>query len=574
MARKEILALSIFISICGGVWGCNSGSGGDGDPNMPPWEGDTATDTNPEGVPVFEIDDPSILINPYGNTHFVAVIAVSHDELQNGVYEIHVNLVGQGDEQPGYTEYLYSESEAFQTNFDMSDILETGQLGIPVFGLYPGVSNTVNFRIYSEEAVGVGTTTISLPEYTDNPHETAIIHAADTGSMEPGWITMDGWAFDHFGNLRRDGGQIHRKLENGNFLDSTRVNERSVLGRLLINRTDDLPDHLSPHHDSIEMPSQNILVCMDNSETTIINGSGLEAESLEDYVVELDYESSLIVNAWDMREFLDVDRYTVSVQATDWLHMNTVCYDDYDDSILMSARYQGIAKMTRGGIQGDEANAGKSLKWILAPHLAWGMAGFDGQGDVNPNDHLLTAVDSTLTPYSEDVQNNLAAPGQDEEPFHWPIGQHGLEITGRSEGKLRFLTFNNQGSVIFDGPDSINNQLYGDLGNDRTLEPYSMIIEYEVDEVEMTVRQVWSYGEEMPEYYCSYRSTVDLFPSTGNRLLASCGVDRADIVDNPFNPHMVELDDKGDVVFHLELQGTDHGLYRSTRIQLHHPDQS
>jgi hypothetical protein len=151
------------------------------------------------------------------------------------------------------------------------------------------------------------------------------------------------------------------------------------------------------------------------------------------------------------------------------------------------------------------------------------------------------------------------------------MGQHGLHITSREENKLSLLTFNNQASVILDGEGTINNLIYGNKGNDRSKEPYSMMVEYEIDEEAMTVRQKWSYGEYMPEYYCSYRSGTDVLLETGNRLLFTCGSDRSNSIENPFNPHFVEVTEDGDVVYHLEIEDTDLSVYRGTRVDLYHP---
>lgn len=44
-----------------------------------------------------------------------------------------------------------------------------------------------------------------------------------------------------------------------------------------------------------------------------------------------------------------------------WAHVNSVAYDESDDSIIISARHQGVMKIGRD----------KEVKWILAPSEGW-----------------------------------------------------------------------------------------------------------------------------------------------------------------------------------------------------------
>lgn len=44
-----------------------------------------------------------------------------------------------------------------------------------------------------------------------------------------------------------------------------------------------------------------------------------------------------------------------------WAHVNSISYDDKDDSIILSSRHQGVVKITRD----------KKVKWILAPSKGW-----------------------------------------------------------------------------------------------------------------------------------------------------------------------------------------------------------
>ncbi len=516
-----------------------------------------------------------VVNDPYGHAAFVAVIKVTHDALDTAeVLEYHVDIESPGEGRPGLYEMLYPQSVAFKNNFDMSDILATGQVGIPVLGLYTDAVHTVSFEIITQSRSFTGQAVIATPAMPEKWDGKVTVHVQEPAAMEAGWTSFDDAVFDHSGHLRWFGPEINLVLANGNYMDRTMVNERNFLGKYVVNRNELIPDEFTPHHDSIEMPSGNIVVCVDNALTEVLTGWDEEVTSLEDFVIELDRDTSEIVNAWDMRAFFDVDRYTLVNDGQDWFHMNTVCYDDHDDSIIVSGRYQGIAKITRGGIQGTVPNQEKELVWILAPHLDYGTAGWDGNGEINPNQYLLTAVDLKGEAYDEDVQRNLAAPPEDRDDFHWPIGQHGLNITYRSGDLIVLLVFNNQASVIFDGEGTTGNLMEGDTSNDRSEEPYSLVVAYEIDEADKTVKQTWAQGHDMPELFCNYKSGVMLMENTANALAYSCGTEISNIENNPFNPHVVEWSGAGDIVFHMEIEGVETGLYQSRRLNLFHPDQS
>jgi hypothetical protein len=158
------------------------------------------------------------------------------------------------------------------------------------------------------------------------------------------------------------------------------------------------------------------------------------------------------------------------------------------------------------------------------------------------------------------------------------VGQHGIELTERRGDKLSFLTFDNQASFIFDGEGTVDNgarlAAEGNLENDRSTDPYSQIIEYEIDEAEMTVRQRWQFGQGMTELYGGFASGTGVLKTTGNRLLVSNGADQRRMAANPYNPHVLEITEEGAVVFHLEIENTGFSAHRAGRIDLYHPERA
>ncbi len=545
-------------------------------------EGDTATaggdtasargDTaSVEETPV-TLENIEVLLNPYGRAPLTAIIKVTHPLLvPEEVRSIRVTVEGQGDPPEDLVAELDPRSEAYRTSFDMGDQVFAGELGIPVLGLYPESDNRIGLEVGTPDATFRGEVVITTDVIPELEGETARVQVLDPDRIEPGWTYIDKRVYDHQGRCRWIGPRLYHILENGNILIA--IDEYNWLGRRVRDRS--LSRQFEFHHDAIGLGNGNYVVCVNDPETTIVNAFG-ELVTEEDQAVEVDGETREMVNVWDMRGVLDVDRHTVSLnyQGADWFHMNTVTYSAADDALLFSGRYQGIVKMTRDGVHGEAPNAGKSLVWILAPHMGWGPSGPDGEGDIDPNDYLLTAVDSEGRPYPEEVQNNLAPPSADREAFYWPIGQHGIEITDREEGKIAFLTFNNQASFIFDGEDTIDNGVttakQGDLSNDRAEEPFSQIIEYEVDEVAMTVRQKWSFGEYRSELYGAYNSDVCVLPVTRNRMMTTNGADWHE--DRPPHPHVIEMTLEGEELYHLEIENATFSAMRGGRIDLYHPE--
>ncbi len=519
------------------------------------------------------LSDIRYTLDPYDFNPLVAAVAVTHDDLAPGAVErITVTVKGQGEGAEDFTGTLRPRSEAYQTNFDMDDLLEDGEVGIPVLGLYPGVDNEVEFELLTDTRAFTGSARIPAAPVPFTATEEVSVDLPDPDAVAPGWIHINNRVYDNRGRLRwvADGtqGRITNMRESG-LIITWNIDERTVMGKLVYGREAILPEPFYVHHDSIEIPNGDLIACAGNNETEILHGDGTAEISKSDTVLELDAETSEIVNRWDLREFLDVDRYTLASPRPDWAHMNTVAYDALDDSIIVSNRYQGVLKMTRNGRQGDAANQGKALVWILAPHLDWGMAGWNGGGEIDPNDYLLTAVDSDGEPYAAEVQDNLAAPDPARDPFHWPVGQHGLRIIHREEGIVHLMMFDNFASTIFDGPGTTNNALKRDTSNDRGR--YSLLVVYEIDEAAMTVRQIWSWGEDDPDLFGSFASGVNLFEN-GNRFVISNGVDMANTRENPMNPQAVELTPDGEVVFRLQIRETELDAYRGGRIDLYHPE--
>lgn len=367
---------------------------------------------------------------------------------------------------------------------------------IPILGLYPAVDNSVviglTSRLGEYDADTFIIRTDSVPVFFPD----ITVKKAATDLMEPGWTlcTMGiglGYNFGSYPVMFDNHGVVRwymafhevsegwitpvEPLRNGNLLfgltDS--IFEYDMVGQRISKWI--LPDYIQSH-DVIEKPDGNLLV------PVLKRNSG----TADDHIVEIDRQSGSVIHTWDLREVLDMDRIDLVEDSWDWLHINSLWYSEEDSCLLISGRNQCILKVTYEN----------ELVWILAPHMGWGQAGKNGDG-LQTSEYLLTAVDASGNPYPDSIQTGE----YDAEDFSWVWGQHAaMYLPG---GNL--FTFDN-----------------GYLRNFSNANRYSRGVEYEIDEENMTIKQVWQYGKERGrEFFSSIISDVDFLPETETRLLTS-----------------------------------------------------
>lgn len=366
---------------------------------------------------------------------------------------------------------------------------------IPILGLYPNTMNSIT--ITATKADGMTESFMTDIEFNVDLDlfPEVIIEQKDLAFMEEGWHLCDfiyneentlkskPFIFDNEGTIRWfiDFSDIDQwiatigRLENGNWINGfdSSIREFDILG-FEINRWD--LSGITQHHDVKEMANGNLLIA----------GSNPSLATALDVAYILDRTSGEVVATYDIRDYLDVDRLLLTSNISDWYHMNAVWDDPSDGSVLISGKSQGVIKVSEAG----------ALKYIIAPHLAWGLAGENGTG-LNPENYLLTAVNESGIAYPDSVQNGYLS----AEDFDWPWGQHACMI--KENGNI----------LLFDNGYPRN---YGNAA-----ENHSRAVEYEINESEMTIRQVWQYGkEEGSEMYSPIISDIDILPQTGNVLIA------------------------------------------------------
>ena len=320
--------------------------------------------------------------------------------------------------------------------------------------------------------------------------------------MEPGWTVAElnlesdaiNWtrpiAFDEQGAIRwalrldlpwRETNAFYRSSD-GSFLTGSvdAIVEVSELGRIL--RTIELPGYWF-HHEMLQ-------ITHDQASSILVAASKDDSSTIEDRVLEVDKTGGGLVLEWDLAQVFDptrtvfVDTQGMAALPGDWLHVNGVAYAEADDSLIVSGRHQGVAKIDRAA----------NLVWLLAPHRDW---------KAPQSDRLLTAVDATGVAYPANVQDGRVA--ATDGSFDWPFGQHSPVLLSNND----LLLFDNGANRHFGGGCSS-----------------SRAVIYRVDEVAMTVRQIGQLVLDKSKSSCYVSNTYQL-PVTGHILVQPGGIQQS-----------------------------------------------
>lgn len=327
-----------------------------------------------------------------------------------------------------------------------------------------------------------------------------------------------------------------KRMKNGHFfcgdVKTDRLLEFDMVGNLI--NTWSLGDKgYRFHHDVIELPNGHLVATVSKNSSTDLNGN----TTIFDYVVEIDNESGAVVTEWDLKKSFDETRNTfipagdTVAAAGNWAHNNAVFYSQADDCIIVSCRYQGIAKLTRQN----------QLKWLISPHKGW-----------NKQSVLLAPLKAN----GEKIADNLVINGEkSSDDFEWSWGSHDPVIMPNGN----ILVFDNG---YFRNYEDID--LYGTKG-------YSRAVEYKIDETKQTVQQVWQYGKERGRScYSIAVSAVQYLPETDHVLFCP-GVGTPN--SNGVGGKVIEVDyNTREVIYEVHLSVPNFmAFHRSNRIPLY-PD--
>lgn len=486
----------------------------------------------------FVIPQDSVKLNPYGYAPLSALVNFSSPVTGKTAIIVKGKNGAASD-----IEHVFNDDGAYHS--------------IPVIGLYGDFLNTVDIRLINNNGDTVAKSSINVQTGPLPPNMPASIIADvhKAGQTEKGINLVSNFSagiplkytpgspqiplmVDNYGDIRwllnftthpelnalfYDNGL--KRLRNGNFYFgdwwSNKIYEVDLLGKV-INTWNFSGTGFVFHHEAHEKPDGNFIVTVTKK----------DAPTIEDYVIEMDRQTHNIKTVWDLKGSLDRERTALAdgfYSYSDWMHVNAVLYDSTDNTIVVSGRHQGVAKVTFDN----------KVKWILSPHRGWGRS---GKGE-DMRQFLLTPLDAA----GNKITDSAVLDGSANHPdFEWCWYQHTP------------IALPNGNYMFFDNG-SVRNYT-------ETVSKYSRAVEYKIDPVNMTIQQKWQYGKERGlETFSLIVSSVQYLPAT-NHVLFSSGfrVQNA----NGIGGKIVEIDyDTKQVVSQLSFSAANQwGFHQAYRI--------
>lgn len=416
---------------------------------------------------------------------------------------------------------------------------------IPILGLYPDTENEVTVTLTDESGNSMEKTVTIKTGTLAKSIANIEVKEADTTKMELGDSeltfvvpsTKRAYAFDANGDVRwystRYNSHIFKELTNGNLLYLTKESndadtynvllETDYLGKIYhrydfssssaANDTGKSEGEMTViHHDGNELPSGNFLL-------TVNDGSNY----IEDTMIELNRETGEIEKTIDLKDILpeafyeDYDSTSREDGKVDWFHQNSVEYDEADNSIIISGRHQDTIMK----IDYDTSE----IKWIMGDSSGWpeSYQKYFLNGEVKASGGQHAAI---------------VLPDQDD-----------------NDETTDILYYDNNISVT--------------RGDEETSEKYSEARQVRINDAEMTIEEVWTFGEELGEdYYTKIIGSARYLSNTGNRLV------NFGYRDEGQTSSIMEVTEEGETVLNVDLTDfpTSAWAYRAERFSLYSED--
>lgn len=416
---------------------------------------------------------------------------------------------------------------------------------IPILGLYPDTENEVTVTLTDESGNSMEKTVTIKTGTLAKSIANIEVKEADTTKMELGDSeltfvvpsTKRAYAFDANGDVRwystRYNSHIFKELTNGNLLYLTKESndadtynvllETDYLGKIYhrydfssssaANDTGKSEGEMTViHHDGNELPSGNFLL-------TVNDGSNY----IEDTMIELNRETGEIEKTIDLKDILpeafyeDYDSTSREDGKVDWFHQNSVEYDEADNSIIISGRHQDTIMK----IDYDTSE----IKWIMGDSSGW------------PENYQKYFLNGEVKA-SGGQHAAIVLPDQDD-----------------NDETTDILYYDNNISVT--------------RGDEETSEKYSEARQVRINDAEMTIEEVWTFGEELGEdYYTKIIGSARYLSNTGNRLV------NFGYRDEGQTSSIMEVTEEGETVLNVDLTdfSTSAWAYRAERFSLYNED--
>ena len=281
------------------------------------------------------------------------------------------------------------------------------------------------------------------------------------------------------------------------------------------------------HHTVSLMPNDHFLLLSAeartytdwHTSTSDVDAPRARVNVVGDVVLEVSRDG-VVKNEWRLLDLLDpyrVGHGSLSdnwhkkgfPNSCDWSHANAAKYDPFDDSILVSLRHQDcIVKFSR--------STGR-LHWILGNHSHWSPSF---------TQYLLSPTDG----------------------LQWPYHQHDCSVTGPN----RVMCFDNG---------NFRASAFQRKQDDREIR--SRAVEYEINTDDMSVKEVWSYGDAPAEkIYSCFQGGAQRLAKTGNTLITFGGVcvkdgqPTSDNLNGICRARLIEVSPNKEIVFDLLIDGS------------------
>lgn len=522
----------------------------------------------------YTAEKPYVVVDPYGNNPLAALVMFKTKEATKVSVTVEIPEDKRGS---------YDAESTFHFDFDES----TTTHYIPVYALFDGnntVTLTVTDKAGKAETYIVPITTKVPDVYKTTAHTVSmdqgnknIVSGLNFVSYVFGAPTMVA-AYDFNGNYRAiftNSGQSkiydlpngHIAFEDNNVLHGLYYTsgflEVDMMGKVyqhyLVNGI---------HHEFIQLENGNWLVDAElpNANTT------------EDYFVELDYKTGNVVRDWWLKDSMDMKDYVANpyydYNREDWAHVNSFVQVPGQDAIWYSARQNdGLYKLN---LKTNEIDA------IIAEDDADYTDAFRAKR-LTP---VITENGKTIT-VDEWWKNNkkLNPTGAaidwhnpddpyfqiDNVPFEYTYGQHGVSLLpngdifvfdngdGRSKDADKMISPADEGAARTTlRTANKNSEAYQKAMKAN----YSRAVIYHYDEKAGTVEQVWEYGKDRGmELYSMYICDVD-YLGPNHYLIDFGGARTGDTFFEGAYAHIIELLD-GKVINEFKV---DNNCYRAERL--------
>ncbi|MGL5229794.1 MAG: aryl-sulfate sulfotransferase [Cetobacterium sp.] len=384
----------------------------------------------------YDFENPYIKINPYKNNPLVGIIKFETEKLSK------IKLVLKAKDYFG-SDYI----QEFQ-KFEIDHTIEVKYLYENTNNFLELISEDENGKIKRKELL-IKTEDLKSkypivrPNKTYNENKFLLL---EYGAHGVGRIPM---IIDTLGNIR-GGLEVQNYLanilinQNENFVWAKRnkIYEYNILGKLI--KVIEMGIYTA-HHDIQQKPDGNYLVTV-NKKGSILKQNNEKIKTVEDYIIEITPEGK-IIKEWDLKKIMDTQRKVIANLKEDWIHVNSIFYDEEKNEIVVSANFQGIF-----GVDYND-----NLTWIIS----------DPSG------------------YNERFKDKLLSKDESDSNFKFPYGQH--EATKLENGNI--LAFDNN-AIHFDWGGGLGSNLKKLVPENNE---YSRAVEYRVDSENMKVYQEWEY---------------------------------------------------------------------------------